>query len=158
MANAFTFTLDSFKITDTRSRHEDTDYVSFTLLVKSANGSGTPQTLTKYMGDVNNGTFPVNLSFPKIAIGPTDVAVLNYLIVNTGHKNPSQVVSTLEDTGTKLATSAGGAAGAAIGSALPGLCTALGAIAGLVARKVVSLLHSNVDGAGAAEQKSQPYI
>jgi hypothetical protein len=157
MANAFTFTLDSFKITDTRSRHEDTDYVSFTLLVKAANGTGTPQTLTKYMGDVNNGTFPVNLSFSKIAIGPTDVAVLNYLIVNTGHKNPTQVVQTLEDTGTKLATTAGTAAGAAIGSAIPGLGTALGAIAGWLAGKVVSLLNANCDGAVAAEQNTMPY-
>jgi len=37
-----TFSLDSFRITDTRSRHEDTDYVSFTLLVRDANGQGTP--------------------------------------------------------------------------------------------------------------------
>ena len=29
-----TFSLDSFRITDTRSRHNDTDYVSCTLLVR----------------------------------------------------------------------------------------------------------------------------
>ena len=48
----FTFTLDSFQITDTRSRHEDTDYVTYTLLVKAQDGSGTPRMLTKYMGEV----------------------------------------------------------------------------------------------------------
>ena len=37
----FTFTLDSFRITDTRSRHDDTDYVSFTMQLKSASGSTT---------------------------------------------------------------------------------------------------------------------
>ncbi len=153
----FTFTLDSFKITDTRSRHEDTDYVSFTLLVKSAGGSGTPQTLTKYMGDVNNGTFPVNLAYSKISIAPTDTAVLNYLIVNTGHKNPSQVVSTLESAGTKLATEAGTAAGAAIGSVIPGLGTALGAVAGWLAGEITSLLNANCDGAVAAEQNTFTY-
>src|SRR5258708_3440734 len=131
MANStFTFTLDSFKITDTRSRHEDTDYVSFTLLVKPANGEGTPQTVTKYMGDVNNGTFKVGLSFPSVSVGPTDSVVMNYLIVNTGHKNPSQTVTTLENAGTQLATKGGTAAGALIGSSIPGLGTALGAIAG----------------------------
>ena len=153
----FTFTLDSFKITDTRSRHEDTDYVSFTLLVKSATGAGTPQTVTKYMGDVNNGTFPVNLTFSKIAVGPADTVVLNYLIVNSGHKNPSQVVSTLESAGSKLATEAGTAAGAAIGSVIPGLGTALGAIAGWLAGELTSMLNANCDGAVAAEQNTFPY-
>ncbi len=153
----FSFSLDSFKITDTRSRHEDTDYVSFTLLVKPNNGTGTPQTLTKSMGNVNNGVHKVNLSFPRVSVGPTDVVVLNYLIVNSSHKNPSQVVSTLESTGSKLATEAGTAAGAAIGSVIPGLGTALGAIAGWLAGEVTSLLNANCDGAVAAEQNTFTY-
>lgn len=153
----FSFTLDSFKITDTRSRHEDTDYVSFTSLVKSATASGTPQTLTKYMGDVNNGVHTVNLIFPRISVGPADVVVLNYLIVNTGHKNPSQTVSTLENTGNKLAVAAGTAAGAAIGSAIPGLGTALGAVAGWLAGEITTLINANCDGAVAAEQNVFTY-
>ena len=105
MANAtFTFTLDSFKITDTRSRHNDTDFVSFTMLVKPKTGSGTPHTLTKAMGDVNNGVHPVNLSFPNVSVGPAQSVVLNYLIVNSGHQNPSEVEKGLESAGTKLAT------------------------------------------------------
>lgn len=52
----FSFTLDSFQITDTRSLHEDTDYVTYTLVVKDQNGNGGPRMLTKYMGDVNNGS------------------------------------------------------------------------------------------------------
>ena len=58
----FSFTLDSFQITDTRSLHEDTDYVTYTLVVKDQNGNGGPRMLTKYMGDVNNGVHAVNLT------------------------------------------------------------------------------------------------
>src|SRR5215831_12054073 len=111
MAQMFTFTIENFRITDTRSRHNDTDFVSFTLLVKSSAGTGTPKTLTKSMGDVNNGTHTVNLTFSNIAVQPTDTIVLNYLIVNAGHKNPSQVVSGLESAGTKLATAGATALG-----------------------------------------------
>jgi len=35
----FSFTLDSFQITDTRSLHEDTDYVTYTLVVKDQNAT-----------------------------------------------------------------------------------------------------------------------
>ena len=125
MAQIFTFSLDSFRITDTRSRHNDTDYVSFTLLVKSANGTGTPKTLTKSMGDVNNGTHKVGLTFSGIPINPTDTVTLNYLIVNSGHGSPSQIVSGLESAGTKLATAGGAAIGGAIGSVIPGFGTIL---------------------------------
>ncbi len=153
----FSFTLDSFQITDTRSLHEDTDYVSFTLLVRQVGGTGTPQTLTKYMGDVNNGVHGVNLSFPRVTVNPGQEVVLNYLIVNSGHKSASQIVSTLESAGTKLATEGGTAAGAAIGSVIPGLGTALGAIAGWLAGQLVSLLNANCDGAVAAEQNTFKY-
>jgi hypothetical protein len=72
MATQFTFTLDSFQITDTRPLHKDTDYVSFTLVVNPQGGKGKPQRLKKSMGDLNNGTFPVNLSFPNVTVNPTD--------------------------------------------------------------------------------------
>jgi hypothetical protein len=47
-----------FRITDTRSRHEDTDYVSISLAV----GSAAPITKTKAMGNLNNGTFEPGLT------------------------------------------------------------------------------------------------
>jgi hypothetical protein len=156
-----TFTLDSFQITDTRSLHEDTDYVSFTLLVKPTGGTGTPQTLTKSMGDLNNGTFPVNLSFPKVTVAPGQSVTMNYLIINSGHKSPSQVVSALESAGSKLATEAGAAAGAAVGAAIgsviPGLGTALGAVAGWLAGELTTMINANCDGAVAAEQNTFTY-
>jgi len=125
----FSFTLDSFQITDTRSLHEDTDYVTFTLLVKAKDGSGTPRTLMKSMGDVNNGVHTVNLSFTNVQVNPTDTVVLNYLIVNSGHKNPSQVTSTLEGAATKLATQGGTLLGNAIAPGIGG--SLVGAAAGV---------------------------
>jgi hypothetical protein len=151
---AFSFVFESFKITDTRSLHEDTDYASFTLLVNSAAGSGTPKTLTKKMGDLNNGTFPVNLSFPVVSIGSSDRVALNYLIVNSGHKNPSQIVSTLESAGGKLAVGAMTGLGASIGSVIPGFGTALGALAGWLAGEITGLINANCDGTVAAEQNT----
>jgi hypothetical protein len=157
MAQIFTFTLASFNITETRSRHDDTDYVSFTLLVKSSTGSGTPKTLTKSMGDVNNGVHNVNLSFPNIAIDPSETVVLNYLIVNSGHKSPSEVESGLETAGTKLAVAGATALGGAIGSVIPGFGTILGGAVGFLAGELTGLLDADCDGAVAAEQDTLVY-
>jgi hypothetical protein len=98
-----TFSLDSFRITDTRSRHNDTDYVSFTLLVRDAAGNGTPQTLKKSMGDVNNGTHAVGLSFPNVVVPTNGSVVFNYLIVNSGHSSEGTVDNALETVGGSLA-------------------------------------------------------
>lgn len=152
--NTFSFELDSFQITDTRSRHEDTDFVTFTLLVKPQNGAGTPRSLQKSMGDVNNGNHPVNLAFNNIPVGPTDTVVLNYLIVNSGHSNPSQVVSALESAGTKLAVEGGAALGNAI---VPALGSVLGAAAGWLVGQLVNILNANCDGPVAAEQNTFTY-
>jgi hypothetical protein len=152
----FTFTLDSFQITDTRSRHNDTDFVTFTLLVQPKNGPpATPQTLNKSMGDVNNGTHAVNLSFPNVKVGPDDTVVVNYLIANSGHSSESSIYSTLDSTAGKLATAGGSAAaGALIGSAIPGFGTLIGALAGWLAGELTSVLDANCDGPVAGEQNT----
>ena len=151
----FSFTLDSFQITDTRSLHEDTDYVTYTLVVKDQNGNGGPRMLTKYMGDVNNGVHAVNLTFSNIAVNPTDTVVLNYLIVNSGHKGQSQVTSAIESAASKLALQGGAALGNAI---LPGIGgSLLGAGAGWLAGQLVGLLTANCDGAVAMEQDTFSY-
>ena len=49
------FSLDSFRITDTRSRHNDTDYATVSITV----GSNPAVTKTVRVGDVNNGTHNV---------------------------------------------------------------------------------------------------
>jgi hypothetical protein len=152
---AFTFTLDSFQITDTRSLHNDTDYVTYTLLVKAQDGSGTPRMLTKSMGDVNNGVHAVNLSFSNVQVNPTDTVVLNYLIVNSGHKSPSQVISAVESTATKLATQGGALLGNAIVPGIGG--SILGAAAGWLAGELLGILTANCDGPVAAEQDVLKY-
>ncbi len=157
MANTFTFTLDSFRITDTRSRHNDTDFASFTLLLKSSTANGTPQTLKKSMGDVNNGVHPVNLSFPDITVDPSASITLNYLIVNSGHQNPGQIESTLESAGSSLAIKGATDLGGAIGSVIPGFGTLLGGLTGLLAGELTSILNANCDGAVAAEQNTLTY-
>jgi hypothetical protein len=148
----FNFTLESFRITDTRSRHEDTDYVSFTLLNVPATGAGTPQTLKKSMGNLNNGTFKVNLSFPNVVVA--NKATFNYLIINSGHASESEIYSVMENAGGALATKGLTLAGAAIGSAIPIplLGTLLGAGAGWLVGELKSLLSANCDGPVAAEQ------
>jgi hypothetical protein len=153
-----TFSLDSFRITDTRSRHEDTDYVSFTLLIRDANGNGTPQTLKKSMGNLNNGTFNVGLSFPNIVVPTNGSVVFNYLIVNSGHTSESDIDKLLEAAGGALAQKGLVAGGTALGTAiLPGLGTILGAIAGWLATEISSIFNANCDGPVAAEQVTLTY-
>jgi hypothetical protein len=153
-----TFSLDSFRITDTRSRHEDTDYVSFTLLVRDANGNGTPLTQKKFMGNLNNGTFTVGLSFPNVVVPTNGSVAFNYLIVNSGHKSEGDVDKALEAAGSALANKALVAGGTALGTAiLPGLGTILGALGGFLAGEIGSILNANCDGAVAAEQVTMSF-
>jgi hypothetical protein len=82
----YTFTLTSFRITDTRSLHNDTDFVSIAVAV----GKNPPITVpAKPMGDVNNGTHTVNLSIPNVAVGPNDTVAFSYSIVNIGYDKNS---------------------------------------------------------------------
>ena len=68
----YTFTLEEFHIDNTRSRHEDTDVVTFGLQV----GERQFPILTFSAGDVNNGDHPVNLSFPSVFIGDSVAPVV----------------------------------------------------------------------------------
>ena len=47
--------LDRYEIKDTRSRHEDTNYITAGL---SVNGQPIGESEIKFMGDQNNGTYP----------------------------------------------------------------------------------------------------
>ncbi len=164
----FTFSLVNFHINTTRSLRKDTDYVSFTIVVNPQHGTGTPQTLTKAMGDVDNGTHTVNLTFSNVVLKPTDSVVLSYLIVNTGAKGSGTVTaieSALKTAATSLATkglTAGGAAlGGAIGSIVPGLGTligsAVGAFGGWAVGELKGFLNANCDGLVAAEKVNLAY-
>jgi len=77
----FTFSLDSFQITQTRSAHKDTDYVIFTKKISSlARPESFPVTS---LGNLNNGTFNIGFVSSDNTIYPDSPVVLNYLIVNS---------------------------------------------------------------------------
>jgi hypothetical protein len=79
------FSLDNFKITDTRAKHNDTDYVSIGIQV----GTNDPLTASQKMGDVNNGTHAVGLGLAAEIPQDVDVPVVfTYAIINNGHGNP----------------------------------------------------------------------
>lgn len=130
-----TFRLDSFSISNTRSRHTDTDFVSVSLRV-GANDFGT---LTKSMGDLNNGTYQVGLEFPNVAIDGTDAEtriLFIYQIVNAGN-DPGGVDQRLESTADVIA---GAIAGGSI--ALAGPTGGVASVPGLAAAGVIEALSS----------------
>ncbi len=97
----FQFNLNTMQITDTRSTHKDTDWVSFTLKVGSAQAVST----SRPMGDLNNGIFDIGLSFSGTAVNPNDTVVLNYLIINAGGPSSGQTIQdTLNGLGVRLAS------------------------------------------------------
>ena len=97
----FQFNLNTMQITDTRSTHKDTDWVSFTLKVGSAQAVST----SRPMGDLNNGIFDIGLSFSGTAVNPDDTVVLNYLIINAGGPSSGQAIQdTLNGLGVRLAS------------------------------------------------------
>jgi hypothetical protein len=158
-SSRYTFSMDSFRITDTRSRHEDTDYVSISLAV----GSAPPLTKTKAMGNLNNGTFKVGLTFDNVSVGSDEPVVFTYTIVNNGHGSQVDVEKSMEKAGSQLAqkaadaaakaigTEIGSALGASIGTAaVPVVGTALGALAGWIVGEVGGVLFANCDGPVAA--------
>ncbi len=155
----YQFSLDNFKITNTRSLHKDTDYVSVSLAV----GNRPPVTKTKAMGDLNNGTFNVGLSFDNIQVGDNETAVFSYAIVNNGHASSSAVQSALQKATSTLASKGADAAakvigqeigsvvGASIGTAvIPIVGTALGALAGWLVSSAIGVAFANCDGPVAA--------
>jgi hypothetical protein len=155
----YRFTLESFKITDTRSLHHDTDYVSVSL----AAGSISPVTQIKAMGNLNNGTFRVDLPLDAASVSDRDAILYTYAIVNNGHGSADAVQNALRQAGTRLAQKAADAAAKAVGSeigavlgasigttAVPVVGTALGTIAGWLMGEVGSILFANCDGPVAA--------
>ena len=76
-----TFTMESLEIWNTRSLHNDTDYVTLTVVV----GANDPVHASKSLGDLNNGTHSVGLSV-EVDIPDDDTMVaFSYLVRNSGH-------------------------------------------------------------------------
>ena len=142
---AYSFTFNSFQITQTRSQHKDTDYISFTLKV----GIGSPQTLVKSMGDVNNGNHTVNVAFTNVTVDPSDNVVMNYMIVNS-QVDRVDVETTMEKLG---AATANGDSGLTFSN----FTSALNTGATWFNNGLTSTFKSLCDGILAAEQDSFDY-
>jgi hypothetical protein len=89
----YTFSIDNYVIRETRSLHNDTNHVAVALSVNGQMVGGGPQ--TKFMGNQNNGTFPVDLSFPDVEVPANAVVTMAYEIINSGH-SPSAVADALK--------------------------------------------------------------
>jgi len=148
--------LDSIRITDTRSRHEDTIYATVSIAV----GANDPITQTKKVGNRNNGTWPVGIAVAADIPADGDVPViLSYVVMNNGHGTPTELENNirgvLNGLGTKASEIAktetgevlGRLLGAAIGTAaVPLVGTAIGVLAGWVVGKVGNILFADCDG------------
>jgi hypothetical protein len=122
---SYTFTLNSFQITDTRALHNDTDLVSISVAV----GGKPPITLpVKSMGDVNNGGHQVNLSIPNVVVNPGELVDFSYSIVNSGHDQDA--VSKAIQQALGQAAGQGVTAGCGEVGGDPKTCAAIGPKAG----------------------------
>jgi hypothetical protein len=140
----YTFTLKNFRITNTRSLHNDTDYVSAAVSVGGKRYVTVPPIA---MGNLNNGTYTVNATLPNVVVGPNEAIAFTYLIVNSGYAANNVA-------GALLATifAAGGIAGTAAGAlASGGTATVAGAVAGATGgAELAKLIVADCDGVVAA--------
>jgi hypothetical protein len=135
--------LNQYHIDDTRSVHNDTNVVGYTLNVGQGKDSFT-QTLPPQ--DVNNGNHDMCLEFPSIEIDdPTTLIGLAFTIVNAGHNSTAVVAAFQQGVGQlvgKAATGVSGLAGAEIGAAFIAVDVSL------------ALLFADCDGTVAADNLS----
>ena len=94
-----TFTLDNFGITQTRSKHNDTDNVYISATV----GANPTVVNWRPIGDVNNGTHQVGLSVEADIPNDDTIVVLIYGIVNNGHANNDAVEKSVTTAFSTLA-------------------------------------------------------
>ncbi len=150
------FTLDNFRITDTRSLHKDTVFASINMTV----GGNPSVSKTRAMGDLNNGTYQTGLTVEADIPNDDTLIICKYVIVNAGHSNNDAVEKSIQTafhsidqavSNNKKTTAEIGvvtALGVAVvpfaGSALIGLSVIVGAA------WVGSLLFADCDGLVAA--------
>jgi hypothetical protein len=156
-AGAYTFTLDSFRIDNTRSLFKDTDFVSISVAV----GNNPPVTSpAKAMGDLDNGTFKVGASIPNVVVQPGQAVAFSYSIVNSGFNQNSIEQDLIKWIGqaAQKAAGAGAAALAALGTDDPNaasIANAAGSGAGgWAATKLLNIIFADCDGTVAAGDHS----
>lgn len=97
----FSFNIDSFQITDTRSVHTDTDYGVLTVNVGTVPPAITTVFSAPY-GNLNNGKFNGNMSIQGVNISPDSPVTINYMILNAGSSTPSAVDQVLKNVSQAL--------------------------------------------------------
>ena len=144
-----TFTMDRLAIAETRSLHNDTDIVHLSATV----GADDPVFATKSLGDLNNGTHPVNLSLQVNIPDDDTTVVFAFTVRNAGHGgNPAKdeaAQSALSMISKEIIKQgAHGAEAVAIGSVtLPFVGSSLVALAGILgATELGLLLFGDCDG------------
>lgn len=158
----YNFSVDKIEIRNTRSRHEDTVYISASVAVAGRQ----PVTITKRLGDHNNGSFDPGIRLNGVPVADDEIAVFTYVIINNGHTSEKDVLSKLKSAAVAISERGADAAigvakdalAAAIGAAIGGLIgtsfpvlgtilgTALGALAGSLLGDIADLLNPNCDG------------
>jgi hypothetical protein len=115
----YDFFLNDISITNTRARHNDTDFASLSLQV----GGNQFGTRTWSMGDVNNGLYfgdpalrfgPIQIDDPKTPIG------LALQVVNAGNGSPDVIMGRLQNTGDVLAGTVAGVGASDVAAVLAG--------------------------------------
>jgi len=102
----YTITLENFRIDQTWSFHHDTDFVDFAVKVGGQPAPNSPQ--HKSMGDLNNGTFSVGISYDIIVPSADTLVITNYQIINHGHDgNAEQIMSALDHGSDSMADDPG---------------------------------------------------
>jgi LGFP repeat len=79
------FVLEKIRITKTRARHNDTVHVNFAL--KIADRELAP--VNRHMGDLNDGTYRVDLAFGARSEDPGTPVLFSYQVLNKGHGSTS---------------------------------------------------------------------
>jgi hypothetical protein len=168
----YRFIFDQFQIFDTRARHQDTDYASFSVVV----GKATPQPKTQYFGNVGNGSSVANMIFDDVPVGSYQTVFVNNIVLNHGNGTEGQVEQDLFNAGVKIAdvavqvalyelgpeisaltTAALTAIGTQIGLDLgtlipvPLVGSAVGALTGFLIGKIAGIINADCDGVVAAE-------
>jgi hypothetical protein len=138
----YNLTVDSFGITQTRSKHQDTNYIALTLKL----GMLEPmKPVVQSLGNVNNGTHAVtNVTYPGIDFSQDDTLAFNYVMVNAGSTNIDQVRAAMEVVGPAWVSGGGPAA--------PHLASANGIDTDYLVAQLVGIFRSPCDGIVAAEQ------
>ncbi len=154
----YTFRLLSVDCVLSRSRNADTDVVSFSVGVGNAN----PLKASKNLGDIDSETVPVGLSLGPIQISDPNAGIaMNYIVLNSGHRNPSDVEKLLTDLGSDLAKKGAATAAATVGAAIgiqvgsammPVIGSALGLLAGWIVGEAAGIITADCDGPVAVEQ------